>query len=85
MAKIVQKKILLQYGPEGSPSGISSWNTVSKEDAGKFVALDNASGGYPYPVDIGRAYPFNDVESAREYGRGAFNVREVTVTYEWDE
>lgn len=83
--KIEQKKIVLQYGQAGSPNGISSWGEVSEEDAGKFVALDEASGGYPYPVDVARAHVFKDVQAATEYSRGTFIVRELNITYEWNE
>lgn len=83
--KVEQKKIVLQYGSEGSNNGVSSFGEVSAQDAHKFVALDSHSGGYPYAVNVDGAHAFKTEQAAIEYARGAFIVRKVKITYEWDE
>lgn len=82
--KIVETKILLQYGREGEPT--SGYTKVHKDEASTFVALDSASGGYPYSTNIASAHNFRTVERALEYSRGfqGFHPREVTITYEFD-
>ena len=87
--KIVKEKIVLQYPMAGTIVGeyqsgqvrVTQW-----QDAGKFVALDSASGGYPYSVDIDQAHDFDTPEKARQYARNeAFIVRLVKITYEVSE
>lgn len=83
IGKLFQRKIvLLQYGPAGSDIGSSM--KVHESDAGLYVAIDRASGGYPYSTDITTAYDFKTPEKALEYSRHfpGFLVREVLVTYE---
>lgn len=76
------KVVLLQYGPVGSALGSSM--KVRESDTGKFVAIDRASGGYPYSTDITNAHDFKTPQKALEYSRHVpgFLVREVLVTYE---
>lgn len=70
MTSYTETKIVLQYGGQ----------------TGKFVALDSASGGYPYAVPIEKAHNFGTVDKARAYASqdppGHFVVCRVTVTYE---
>ena len=72
---IKETKILLQYR--------KSTSCYWKKDSMPFVNIDNASGGYPYETDISTAYSFKSVKAAEDYGRGEFDVRIVTVTYEF--
>lgn len=80
--KIVQERILLQYGKEGEKG---EYQPVTKDQAEKFVALDDAAGGYPSPVEIDRAHDFKTFEAAVQYNNHfkSFNYRQVTVTYEF--
>lgn len=84
MAKIEQTKILIQYGKENEPG---EYRPISKEHAEHFVDLDMASGGYPYATSIDRAFDFKTVEAAERYVGHfkGFHIRNVKVTYEWDE
>lgn len=81
--KVVRKVVLLQYGKAGEQRPHS--NPVDQCDSQKFVALDSASGGYPYSVEIENAHNFKTVESAQRYNGEfhIFHVREVNVTYEF--
>jgi hypothetical protein len=84
MKTVVKKQIVvLQYSHAGTPCGFNS--QVTDKEAEKFVALDQSSGGYPYPVELERAHDFKTVEEARNYTqpREPFLVREVTITYEY--
>lgn len=81
--KLFQRKIvLLQYGAVGSDLGSNM--KVRESDAGLYVAIDRASGGYPYSTHITYAHDFKTPEKALEYSRHCpgFLVREVLVTYE---
>lgn len=82
--KYVRDIILLQYPVEGTKLNEYGM-VVRKDDAEKFVDLDSASGGYPYPTEIQNAHDFGTVKAAEEY-RGHFEkfiVREVRVTYDF--
>lgn len=71
---IKETKVFLQY--KRTTSGY--WD----KDYLPFVDLDMSSGGYPYEVEIGRAYNFKTVEKAKEYDRrGEFDVRVVEINY----
>jgi hypothetical protein len=84
-----QELVLLQYPAAGTrtsdhPYTDGSYPTVHENEAGKFVALDTHSGGYPYAVEINRAHDFGSVEKAEQY-RGHFkyfNICLVRVTYD---
>lgn len=87
--KVVQERIVLQYPAAGTRTSNSrytdgSYPVVHENEAGMFVALDSASGGYPYPVSIDGAHNFRTVEKADEYQRSFkyFIVRKLIVTYE---
>lgn len=74
--QIKQTKVFLQYKNSTS----SYW----EKDYMPFVDLDNSSGGYPYEVEINRAYDFKTIERAKEYDRrGEFDVRVVEITYKF--
>lgn len=74
--QIKQTKVFLQYKNSTS----SYW----EKDYLPFVDLDSNSGGYPYEVEINRAYDFKTIERAKEYDRrGEFDVRIVEITYEF--
>lgn len=81
--------VLLQYPAAGTRTSEYTYTdgtypTVHENDAFRFVALDNHSGGYPYSVEIERAYDFGSVEKADKY-RGSFkyfNICLVRVTYD---
>lgn len=56
--------------------------------AGKFIALDNASGGYPYKVDtMAEGHYFKSKEDAERYSSffasEKYIYREVRVTYSY--
>jgi hypothetical protein len=52
------------------------------KDPNLFVDIDNNSGGYPYEVDIYRAYNFRTIEAAIKYAaRDRMTPRTVSVTY----
>lgn len=71
---IKETKVFLQYNETTS----GYWD----KDYLPFVDLDMHSGGYPYEVEIGRAYNFKTVEKAKEYDRsGKFDVRVVEISY----
>ncbi len=59
-----KEKIVLRYGNVGceGPNG-----EVQRSDALKFVALDGASGGYPYAVYFDRAEDFITIDNVNEY------------------
>jgi len=73
--------VLLQYGEAGERT--SGYSTVHSSEAGKWVALDSNSGGYPYATEIANAHDFGSVEKAQDYARHfpGFKVRCVLVTY----
>lgn len=50
---------------------------------GKFVALDDYSGGYPYGVDILKAHRFPTLDSAKAYQRmfSFLDILEVNTTF----
>ena len=80
--KILQHKVLLQYGEEGE--AVTGYTKVHRDEAGMFVDVDSHSGGYPYATTIDRAYDFKTTEKALKYA-GHFpglKVRSVTITYE---
>lgn len=86
MAKIEKIKFLLQYPFEGQP--FSSYVRCVKETAScQWVALDSASGGYPYPTDIDSAQNFRNSEEAIKYANSfpGLKVVKVKVTHEWSE
>lgn len=84
MAKIEQTKIFIQYGNEGDIGPFK--NPIPKDDAGKFVALDSASGGYPYPVPIDRAHDFYKIGNAIDYVGSCpgLHIVKCRITYEWN-
>jgi hypothetical protein len=80
--RIVQHRVVLQYGKTGDFK--SSSTTVSPGEAGKFVALDRASGGYPYDVELDLAHDFVTEERAIGYAGNfpGLRPRRVTVTFQ---
>lgn len=85
MIRIVRVKVVLQYGRAGEST--STYSTVSQHEAEKFVALDAASGGYPYATSIDEAHDFKTIEKALEYSRGfaGFHPRTLTITYQYEQ
>ena len=83
--KIVENRVVLQYGEVGE--AVMSSVKVHQSEAGKFVAIDPTSGGYPYATEIGSAENFRTVEKALQYSRHfpGLKVRHVTITYEVSE
>lgn len=89
MIELERELVLLQYPAAGTrtsahPYTDGSYPTVHENEAGKFVALDAHSGGYPYAVEIHGAHDFKSAEKANSYQRSFayFIVRKVRVTYE---
>lgn len=78
-----EEKIFLRYPPAGSKYRDNVYQ--SSHDAEKFVALDTASGGYPYGTTIDNAHDFKTVEAALEYAstmRSFFEVCRVRISYD---
>lgn len=40
---------------------------IKNNETGKYIAIDRASGGYPYDVGIEHAHTFNNKEEPRQY------------------
>lgn len=76
---------MLRYPRKGEPHPVTG-NPVTESEDNKFVAIDDASGGYPYPADIERGKRFFLRKEAESYRgvdrRGKFKLVEVKVIYE---
>lgn len=85
MKRLRQQKVLIQYGKAGEPGFYSCG--ISEEDVEQFVALDRASGGYPYAAAIGNAHDFKTVEDAQKYigNHEGVYIRQVSITYAFEQ
>jgi len=55
---------------------------IKNNETGKFIAVDQPSGGYPYDVDIEYAHIFTKPEAQRYWGvmKADWSLHELTMT-----
>lgn len=88
MTTFTETRIVLQYDKAGDvqTQGGGYIRYVHENEAEKFVALDDRSGGYPYSTSVLNAHDFKTVEKAKSYATSeGFHVRKLTLTCEVSE
>lgn len=58
---------------------IGFW-VLKYKDIGYYVAIDSASGGYPYKIEFKNCHRFKTLESAEKYSKGEFEIIFVKQT-----